>query len=33
MFRYELALDIKNGHLVWVNGPYAAGAWPDVEIF
>ena len=33
MFRYELALDIKNGHLVWVNGPYAAGAWPDIEIF
>lgn len=31
--RYELALDIISGDLVWVNGPFPAGAWPDIEIF
>ena len=31
--RYELAVDIKTGYLVWINGPFPAGAFPDVEIF
>ena len=31
--RYELGLDILAGNLVWVGGPYPAGAWPDIKIF
>ena len=31
--RYELAVDIKTGYLVWINGPFPAGAFPDVSIF
>ena len=31
--RYELAVDIKTGYLVWINGPFPAGAFPDVTIF
>ena len=31
--RYELGIDILNGNLVWVEGPYPAGAWPDIKIF
>lgn len=31
--RYELALDITNGDLVWLNGPFPAGAWPYIENF
>ena len=31
--RYELGVDIITGHLVWINGPFPAGAFPDVEIF
>jgi hypothetical protein len=28
--RYELAVDIKTGYdLVWINGPFPAGAYPD----
>ena len=33
MLRYELAVDIKTGYLVWINGPFPAGAFPDVTIF
>ena len=31
--RYELGIDILKGNLVWVEGPYPAGAWPDIKIF
>ena len=31
--RYELGIDIFKGNLVWVQGPYPAGAWPDIKIF
>ena len=31
--RYELCLCILTGDLVWINGPYEAGRWPDIEIF
>ncbi len=30
--RYELGIDILKGNLVWVEGPYPAGAWPDIKI-
>jgi hypothetical protein len=30
---YELGIDILAGNLVWVEGPYPAGAWPDIKIF
>ena len=31
--RYELGIDILKGNLIWVEGPYPAGAWPDIKIF
>jgi hypothetical protein len=31
--RYEVAISIRNGDIVWINGPYEAGVWPDIEIF
>lgn len=31
--RYEVALSIYNGNIVWVNGPFPAGAFTDVKIF
>ena len=31
--RYEIAVNIKRGRLVWVNGPYPCGNFPDVFIF
>ena len=31
--RYEIGVDILAGNIVWVNGPFAAGKYPDVEIF
>ena len=31
--RYEIGVDILVGNIVWVNGPFAAGKYPDVEIF
>ena len=31
--RYELAVDIKTGYLVWINGPFPAGSFPDATIF
>jgi hypothetical protein len=30
--RYELAVGISNGYIVWVNGPFPAGAYSDVTI-
>ena len=31
--RYELGICIRTGHLVWIEGPYAAGQWNDIAIF
>lgn len=31
--RYEVALCILTGDVVWINGPYEAGSWPDISIF
>ena len=31
--RYEVGLSIQGGDIVWVNGPFPAGAWPDINIF
>ena len=31
--RYEVAICILTGDIVWVNGPYECGAWPDISIF
>ena len=28
--RYEIAICIQTGWIVWVNGPYPAGQWPDL---
>ena len=30
--RYEVAIAIQTGHVVWTNGPYPAG-WSDLKIF
>lgn len=31
--RYEIAICIMTGWIVWLMGPFPAGDWPDVEIF
>jgi DDE superfamily endonuclease len=31
--RYEVALCILTGDIVWINGPYEAGRWNDISIF
>ena len=31
--RYEVAVDILRGFIVWIHGPFPAGAWPDISIF
>ena len=31
--RWEIGTSIQTGQICWVNGPYAAGAWPDEIIF
>ena len=31
--RYELGVDIKEGNLVWINGPFPCGKYPDITIF
>ena len=31
--RYEVALCILTGHIVWINGPYECGMWNDILIF
>eukprot|EP00559_Dactyliosolen_fragilissimus_P004548 CAMPEP_0184857772 /NCGR_PEP_ID=MMETSP0580-20130426/2924_1 /TAXON_ID=1118495 /ORGANISM="Dactyliosolen fragilissimus" /LENGTH=188 /DNA_ID=CAMNT_0027353561 /DNA_START=237 /DNA_END=803 /DNA_ORIENTATION=+ len=31
--RYEIAVSIKAGHIVWINGPYPCGSYPDTRIF
>jgi hypothetical protein len=30
--RYEVGLCIQTGWMVWVNGPYPCGQWPDLRI-
>jgi hypothetical protein len=30
--RYELGVCIPTGHIVWRNGPYPWGAFPDIKI-
>ena len=31
--RYEMAVCIQTGDIVWVNGPFKCGKWPDVKIY
>ena len=31
--RYEVAVCIKTGDIVWINGPFPCGRWPDLKIF
>jgi hypothetical protein len=31
--RYEVGLSIGTGDIVWLNGPYECGRWPDISIF
>ena len=31
--RYEVAVCIRSGDLVWINGPFPCGQWPDLKIF
>lgn len=30
--RYEVAICIQTGHIIWINGPNPCGAWPDIKI-
>jgi hypothetical protein len=30
--RYEVAVCIQTGWIVWTNGPYPCGSWPDIKI-
>lgn len=30
--RYEVGLGILSGDIVWVNGPFPCGSWPDSKI-
>ena len=30
--RYEIGVCIKTGWIVWINGPFPCGAWPDLRI-
>ena len=31
--RYEIGVDILAGNIVWLEGPYAAGKYPDIKNF
>ena len=31
--RYEVALSIRTGLIVWLNGPFPCGSFPDIKIF
>jgi hypothetical protein len=31
--RYEIALCIRTGDIVWINGPFPCGRYPDIKIF
>ena len=30
--RYEVGICIQTGWIVWINGPYPCGEWPDLRI-
>lgn len=32
-YRYEVALCIQTGYIVWINGPFPCGFYPDITIF
>ena len=32
-FRYEVAVSIIGGDIVWINSPYKSGSWPNIKIF
>ena len=32
-YRYEVGLCIRTGDIVWINGPFECGKWPDISIF
>lgn len=31
--RYEVSVSISTGQIVWANGPYPCGGYPDINIF
>ena len=31
--RYEVCICILTGDIVWINGPYECGLWPDIKVF
>jgi hypothetical protein len=31
--RYEVCVSIRSGDIVWCNGPFPCGIYPDIEIF
>ena len=31
--RYEVAVSIKCGDIVWIKGPLPCGEWPDIKMF
>ena len=31
--RYEVAVSILSGDVVWINGPFECGSWPDISVF
>ena len=31
--RYEVAVCIQTGDIVWINGPFKCGVWNDLMIF
>ena len=30
--RYEIGICIQTGWIVWINGPFPCGTWPDIKI-
>jgi DDE superfamily endonuclease len=30
--RYEVGIAIQTGYIVWINGPFKPGEWPDLKI-
>ena len=31
--RWEVALCLRTGEIVWLQGPFPCGKWPDIETF
>jgi hypothetical protein len=31
--QYEIGMDILAGNIVWINRPYTAGKYPDINFF